>query len=472
MRGNKGVLHNLSILTAGQVASQLLNVWALIYLTHYLGAHWFGVVQIGVTFMAYALITAEWGMFSLGIREVSRLDEPTSILSYVRSHMGIMALQAVVVFAAGLVLLPHLPFYREDPWVFLLYLLAVLPQVFMLFWVAVGLERMAWVSLTRTALSLLYALFILLLLSPLEKLTGLVGHRLVPVLYLTAVLGSNLVIGIPLARWFGRVLLPALPSVAEFRRRGHEALPMGANIIVQRVLLNIDLLILGILATPSVVGGYAAAMRIIFLLMVVIEVLWNALLPRFSRLSKTDPAGFVRAFNMYLGFVLAGLLPVAMGGYLVGPDLMQELYKGQFPDSGGVFQVLAISYTMLAIGTFFGNTLVSEDRQRKYFQPLIISAAVAVIGNVLLIPRFGGVGASLGMACSHFVLFAILFFLLRKRFSRQLGTVVLSLLPALLVMSLVVVALDSWLVYLRIIAAGAAYLLMASWPLLRFRKSV
>ncbi len=470
MRGTKGVLHNLSMLTAGQVASQLLNVWALIYLTQHLGAHWFGVVQIGVTFMAYALITAEWGMFNLGIREVSRLDDSPGLLSYVRSHMGLMAMQAIVVVAAGLVILPHLPFYQEDPWVFILYLMAVLPQVFMLYWVAVGLERMAWVGLTRTALSLFYALFVLVLLAPLEKLTGLAGHRLVPLFYLTAVVGSNLVIGVPLAKWFGKVLLPALPTVAEARRRSSEALPMGANVIVQRVLLNVDILVLGIMSTPAVVGGYAAAMRIIFLLMVLIEVLWAALLPRFSRLSKTDPEGFVRAFNMYLGFVLAGLMPMAVGGYLVGPDLMLKLYGDKFPNSGEVFQVLAISYALLAIGTFLGNTLISEDKQRQYFPPLVISAAVAVLANILLIPKFGGLGASLGMICSHFVLFAVLGFVLRTRFSRQLGIVVLELIPALVLMALVIGALNSWVVYLRVLVGGATYLLAASWPLLRFRK--
>ena len=52
MRGTRGVLHNLSILTTGQVASQLLNVWALVFLADKLGAHWFGVVQIGVSVMA------------------------------------------------------------------------------------------------------------------------------------------------------------------------------------------------------------------------------------------------------------------------------------------------------------------------------------------------------------------------------------------------------------------------------------
>jgi O-antigen/teichoic acid export membrane protein len=470
MRGNQGVLHNLSILTAGQVASQLLNVWALVFLADRLGAHWFGVVQIGVTFMAYALITAEWGMLSLGIREVSRLNDPPSILTYARTHMGLMSVQALVVIIGGVVLLPLFPFYSESPLVFLLYLGAVIPQVFMLYWVAVGMERMAWVSLSKIALSLFYALFILLLLAPLEKWTGLKGHHLVPVLYLSAVVGSNLVIGIPLARWFKKVLLPSLPALPEAKRRWSEALPLGANIIVQRVLLNIDIIMLGILTTPAVAGSYAAAMRIVFLLMVVIEVLWSALLPRLSRLAKHDPAEFRRAFNKYLGFVLAGLLPVAVGGFLLGPELMDILYKGKFPAAGGVFQILSIGYTLLAIGTFLGNTLVAEDKQHRYFPPLLLSAFIALTGSFLLIPRLAGIGASLGMAGGHFVLFATLVFLHRHRFSRLLGQTILGLMPALVIMALVVVFTESWIIYPRIALGGLIYLLAILWPMLRFRR--
>ncbi|MEZ4389288.1 MAG: oligosaccharide flippase family protein [Candidatus Krumholzibacteriia bacterium] len=470
MRGTRGVLHNLSILSLGQVLSQLINVWALVFLADHLGAHWFGVVQIGVTFMAYALITAEWGMMSLGIREISRLDDLVQVDRYARVHLGLMTVQACVVLALGLLVLPHLPFHAEDPLVFTLYLLVVLPQIFMVSWVAMGMERMTWVGATKTGRALFYALFVLLLLRPLERATGLPGQQLVPLLFLAATLGGNLVIGIPLARWFGRPLWPARPPLAEARRRWREAAPIGAGILVLRVLLNIDIVMLGLRATPEVAGGYAAASRIIFLLVVAVDVLWAALLPRFSRLAKLDPPGFVRAFNLYLGFVLAGLLPVAVGGVLVGPALIKLFYGGQFPEAGRVFQVLSVSYTMLAVGTFLGNTLVSEDRQARYVPPVTASALVAFVGTFLLIPRLGGVGACLGMLASHALLVTWVAVIVRRRLRRRLGQALLALVPALGALVLVVLATAGWHVVPRILLGGISYLALAAWPLRRLAR--
>jgi len=470
MRGTRGIFHDLSVLSIGQVLGQLLNVWALVFLAGHLGAHWFGVVQIGVTVMAYALITAEWGMMSLGIREVSRLDDLPSVHRYARQHLGLMAVQAVVVVGLGLVLLPRLPFYREDPWVFGLYLLTVLPQVYMISWIAIGLERMTWVGATKTARALFYALFVLLLLRPLEAATGVPPQRLVPVLFLASMLAGNLVIGAPVMRWFGRVLLPGRPPASEARRRWREAVPIGASILVLRVLLNVDIIMLGLRATPELAGSYAAASRVIFLLVVAVEVLWAALLPRFSRLARLDPPGFVRAFNLYLGFVLAALLPVAVGGVLVGPDLIDLLYGDQFAGAGRVFQVLAVSYTMLAVGTFLGNTLVSEDRQARYVPPVTASALVAVVGTFLLIPHLGNLGAALGMLASHLLLLSTLTFTVRRRLQGSLGRFLLLLAPALAVLALVVLATAGSHVVLRIGLGAVSYLALAAWPLRRLAR--
>ena len=467
MRGTRGVLQNLSILTAGQVASQLLNVWALVFLADRLGAHWFGVVQIGVTFMSYALITAEWGMAQLGIREVSRLDDLTTVRRYVREHIGLMTAQAAVVIVLGLLLLPRLPFYATDPVVFVLYLLAVVPQVYLLAWVAIGLERMTVVGAAKSGQSLLYALFVLTLLMPIHAWTGAPAHQLVPLLFLAAMIGGSLIVTIPVSRWFGSFPWPGWPSLVEARRRWRETAPVGGSVIVLRILLNVDIIMLGLLATAEAAGKYAAASRVIFMLVVAIEVLWNALLPRFSRLARFDRAGHVRAFNLYLGCVLAGLLPVAVGGVLLGPELMDTLYGGGFPEAGPVFQLLAVSYTLLATGKFLGNTLISEDRQARYLPAVIAGAVVAVVGTATLIPRLGGFGAAVGMAASHVLLAAWLAVALRRAFRRVLIETLLLLVPALAFMGVVVQATEGWHVVPRVLVGGAGYLALAAWPLWR-----
>ncbi len=472
MRGTRGVLHNLSILTTGQVASQLLNVWALVFLADKLGAHWFGVVQIGVSVMAYCLITAEWGMMSLGTREVSRLNNLAEIKTYARTHLGIMSIQAVAVALLGIVLLPKLPFFREDPFIFMAYLLAVFPQIFMLSWVATGMERMTWVSAAKTGRSLFYALFVLLLWLPLQKWTGLPAQQLVPIMFISAMILGNLVIGIPLAQWFNGPLLPAWSSKSEVKRRWKESIPIGSTILVLRVLLNIDIIMLGVRSTATEAGNYAAASRIVFLIVVIVEILWSALLPRLSRLHKLTPEKFDGSFNLYLGFVLAGLIPFALGGVLLGPDLIQFIYKDKFPDAAVVFRILAVSYSMLAIGTFLGNTLVSENRQKSYLPPVILSAMVALTATFFLIPLYGSYGASLGMLASHLILLVLLIITLRKRFHRLLGQILLLITPALLFMVAVVVWSEPIHVVYRIILGALVFIFSAAWPLIRFKKKI
>jgi O-antigen/teichoic acid export membrane protein len=470
MRGTRGIIHNLGILSLGQVAAQLLNVWALVFLADRLGAHWFGVVQVGVAFLAYALTTAEWGMFSLGVREIARLDAPGVVLRYARAHTGLAALQALLVVAVGLLVLPHIPFLDGDPWVFWLYLLAVVPQVFQFTWIAVGLERIPWVSATKTLHSLAYAALVLLLLEPLTAGTRVPAQRWVPVLFLAAMMVANAFIGLAVRRWLGHAVLPTATTWSEARRRWRAAAPLGGSAVVMRVLRNIDLIVLGVLVTPAMAGNYAAASRMIFLLVVAIEVLWNALLPRLSRLAAGDPAGLRRSFNLYLGFVVAGLLPVAVGGNLTGPALVDLLYGGEYAQAGPVFRVLAVSYSCLAVAMFLGNTLVATDRQAAYFPPLVGAAIVSVTATSLLVPRFGIVGAAWGMLASHATLAVALVFINRGLFDRRLGWLLLSLVPAVTLMGLAVATTAAWPVLLRIVLGAAVYTALAGFTLVRFRR--
>lgn len=470
MRGQKGILHNLSILTAGQIVSQLTNVAALVYLAGYLGPHWFGVVQIGVAFMGYALITADWGMMALGIREISRQDQPSRILLYARQHVGILAIQAVAVLILGWLVLPRLNFYSHDPWIFSLYLLAVIPQVYTQGWVAVGLERMTWVGLARITRSLVYAVGVFLVLPLLARHTSWDAPRWVPVLFLTAVSLGNLVVNIPLSRWFGQFIHPKIPSWRECRRRWGQTSSIGANTVVLRILFNIDIILLGTLATPEVAGNYAAAAKVIFFLVVAMDVLWGALLPRLSRLAEESQEAFRRTFNLFFGVVTIMLGAIALGGFLVGPELVEFLYKGKFAEAGSVFKVLAVSYAMLAMSTFLGHTLLAQNRQKWYLLPLAISSLTAIVTIRLLVPEHGGLGASWGMIIAHGLLLVILATINLRNFSLLLGQTWLGCVPAFLVMALVVGRLQDLHVMIQVAAGGGVFLILAAPALMRLRR--
>ncbi len=472
MRQKNGVLYNLSILSLGQVISQLANMAALIYLADYLGARWFGIIQIGVAFMSYALIISEWGMMSLGIREVSRQDQSHQISTYVSEHMSLLAAQAGLVLLVSLFVLPKLPFYHYAPLVFQLYLAAVVIQIYLQNWVAIGLEKMTWVGVSRIVGSLVYAGLVMGLLSRMPATIHKPAAYWVPAFFLISMTCSNLVVNIPLAKWFGHFLHPRLPAWGEAKRRWHETSTIGANVIVRRVLYNIDIIMLGVLSNPETAGNYAAASRIIFQLVVAVEVLWAALLPRLSRAAKQSPQTFQTLFNLYFVYVLAVVLPISLGGVLEGNGFIHFLYKGKFPEAGPVFQILAVAYSMLALGTFLGNTLLANDQQQAYLLPLAAGSLTAISGVVWLVPKFAGQGAAWAMLTAHGLLLIIMLAINRHMFQRGILRVLVAILPGLAAMALVLYLLSPLHVLLQIAAGGLVYLAITAKPLLNFRKQM
>ena len=468
MHNRDGIVRNLGVLTGGQIVAQLLTLVALVFLARLLGSHWFGVVQIGVAFSAYALLTAEWGMRSLGIREVARLDRTAAVLRYAQIHQGMLCVQAIAVGAVGLILLPRLPFYHQDQTLFLLYLAMIVPQVFMQDWIGLGLERATWVGIARIGSSLVYALLILLALRPLADLTGWPPYRLVPALLIVAFIGGNILIFIPVTRWLGRPVWPRFAAPREWRRRWRETAPIGASTVTLRILFSIDIIVLGILANPAVAGDYAAAAKVVFLFVIAMEVLWKALLPRLSRLAGESRTGFRRSFNLYLALVLAGLVPAAVGGVLLGPDLISLLYGDRFPAASRVFQILAVSYSLLSVGWFLGNSLIAQDRQAEYFPPLLVSALVALIGCLVLVPRFGSLGASFGMLGGHALLLVSLGVVSRRQLSGALWRPLATIAAATMLLAGVIWMTAGWHPLARIALAASVYVAVMALPVRRW----
>ncbi len=457
MRGRLGILPNLGILSMVQIVAQLLNMWALVYLARKLGTEWFGVVQFGVAVSAYSLILAEGGLWALGIREVARLDSPSAVRRYASRHMGVMVGLAGLVLVAGLLILPRFRIWSEDPWIPAIYLGLVLPQIFMLDWVGLGLERMFRTGLIKICRSLFYAILVLVVLRHVDGWLGWPAPRWVPVMFAVGFLLSNLLMARQLNGWLGGRIRPRWGGRLDAGRRLAAAAPIGLGNVALRVTMGIDLIILALFCAEDVVGSYAAAAKILVVLITGTEVLWKALLPRLSRQWRDSPSEFGRRLALYLGLVWVAFLPVAWGGLAVGRELMEALFGEGYGGAGPVFRILSFSYVALALGMFFGNALIACDRQREFLPPRLGAAAVAVVGCLVLVPRLGPLGACRAMLAAHVLLAVWTGWLCRAFLSRAL---VLPLLGATLAggsMYLVVGMLPAWSLWARIAAGAVVY---------------
>jgi len=460
--GQRAVLRNIGVLGLAQIATMLLNLAALVHIARTVGETWFGVLQWGVAFSSYALIVAEWGLATLAVREVSRLDTRAAVADYARTHLGLMMTTGAIVMIAGVVVLPQFSMFRLDPIILLVYLATIVPFALSLDWVGIGCERLTTVSAVKTLRSLLYAVAVLTLLTVLDGRAGWPSARWVPLFFWIAWIVAAAVMGWRVRGWLGGWVRPRWGPRAQWRRRLQATGPIGAGTLTLRVLLNIDVILLGLLATPAAVGNYAAAAKVVFVLTIAVEVVWKALLPRLSRAWHESPDLCRRRFSLYLGLVLLALLPLAVGGALLGDELMTLLYGDRFPGAGTICRILSVSYVALAVGQFFGNGLIATDRQGRYFLPLAIGASVAVLSVLLLAQRDGGTGAAWGMLIAHTTLAAMTALVGRDLVARRFWRPLVTAAVAVAVMAGVLIALPTWSLLPRIMVAVAAYVAVAA----------
>jgi O-antigen/teichoic acid export membrane protein len=160
------------------------------------------------------------------------------------------------------------------------------------------------------------------------------------------------------------------------------------------LLTNTDILIISWMGTAADVGVYAAGIRIVQLLYLVPTIVQWSTLPILSRFARKDDQRFRATFERALGIIFLLSIPFAIGGAILGNEIMSFVYGPQYVAGGLAFAILMVTIIFDYPATFISNAVFAYDEQRS----LIISSAIGGIMNVVLdlafIPKFGIVGSA------------------------------------------------------------------------------
>jgi O-antigen/teichoic acid export membrane protein len=167
---------------------------------------------------------------------------------------------------------------------------------------------------------------------------------------------------------------------------------------------RIDMTILTKLRPAAEVGWYGAAHKIIEVLMFVPAVLVAASFPGFSRLFVEDRERLGRAAHKLLRLLLLLALPLAVGASLLGTPLMTLLFGRAFAPSGPALGWLTVALVFIFLNYPLSFLLISAERQTANAVVSGLAALVSVGANMLLIPRFGYLGAAAAAAVTEFTL--------------------------------------------------------------------
>jgi len=188
-----------------------------------------------------------------------------------------------------------------------------------------------------------------------------------------------------------------------FRRLLTGSVPMVLSGVVLMVYLRIDQVMLGALASQAEVGLYAAAVRISEVWYFVPSAIVSSVFPGLVALRSTDPEQFERKlqqlYNLlaFLGYAVA--LPVTF----IAPWLVRLLFGSAYQSAAPLLAVLIWAGLFANLTVVRNAHFIALDWGRSLLWATSLGATANVLLNLLLIPRYGALGAAIATCLSYWV---------------------------------------------------------------------
>jgi O-antigen/teichoic acid export membrane protein len=393
---------NVVRLATGDLLAKATSFFAFVYLARILGVTGFGVLEFAGSVLAYVLLIADGGLEMWGTREAAQAADIPALAGRVLPLRILLATFSFLILLAVLPLFPGYPYLRT---VLLIYGLSVFAAATNLKWIFTGQQKMTGVA---RGLVIGQAMFAVLVVVFVHKSGALLW---VPVFRLL----SDSASAVYFAQWYRReyghagLKLTFRDAAAVIK----PAFTIGASLGMGLLNYNFDSVLLGFLRGPKVVGWYNAAYKV---QLVGISVALSYFAGLFPVLSKTYAGNREEFRHVVRGTVelwLGCVVPLVVAGTFLADPIVRVLYGPAYAASAEPFRILVWSAAFVVLRWVYMDSLRATGHQGLDLRCAITSAALNVGLNIVLIPRFGMIGAASATVFADLVWFVMSYYYFR-----------------------------------------------------------
>ncbi len=405
------LIKNILSLATAQVITKLVNMAASIAIVRLLGSEELGRYAYVLAFAYPFGAVADFGLAAYAIREVSRgRSRESEVLAALRRTLFLCASVGwIVMMGCGAML-------HRDAVMLTSLALAGFASVLSAFTTPMLVSLTAREDLRTVAVCQILGS---LLGSAAVAGALLLGGKTVSLLL--AATAANLVMLAVTYVLTGPLpaMSPASMSVVSAMIR--DALPFGLLLIGFAVYYRVDMVMLEWLRGTREVGLYAAAYRFLDAIIPLAASVARPFYPRFSGLAGRDRDSSRELLEKTWRPLLGLILPLAIGICFAAEPLTLVLFGGEFKDSVAPLQVLIWGSLPLVLIMIPTQALMAADRVWPLVGVYGVSACVNIIGNLLLIPRWGASGAAAMTVVCEWFNFGLVSIMLRREFGVRMG---------------------------------------------------
>lgn len=237
------------------------------------------------------------------------------------------------------------------------------------------------------------------------------------------------------------------------------AVPFGVIGLTLGLSYKLDTVLLQLFRGDAETGWYNAAYNLIFMVATVSNSINVSLFPTMARQYAATPHKMAPIYEQTLKYLFLLVIPIAVGVTVLADKIVLFLYTSEFTPSVLPMRILFWVLPLMFLSEFLGNVMVIRDQEKLVARSIAVSTAVNLVLNLVLIPRFGLIAASIVTVLTEGVLVAQYVWLLRHELA-AMSHVAAFLKPILAaaIMGIVLVALRGWHLLVLVGLAAVIYL--------------
>ncbi|MEP6999583.1 MAG: flippase [bacterium] len=381
-----------AVLGLGETVARLIGFGGTVYVARRLGADSYGIIAVAAAIVLYFSHVADFSIEVLGARSVARepgsVDHITAPLLVARLWLALGCIAVLCV--AGIFFLP-----QPDGAILAVTSFTLIGIAGSTRFVFLGIERPVAAAVGRVIAELLaLALIVVFVRTPGDM-------SLVPWAHVVGDGTMVVILALVLKRFGYSLRVRRAPDVV--RPLFMSAWPLVAHAVLGLAIFNSDLIFLRALRDARTAGMYAAAYTLISFLLNIGVTYGNSLLPVLAREGSddADPARQRALFDHAMIQVLTVALPLAAGGCLLAGGLMQLVFGATYAAAVPALQVLIWSIVVAWVRNVVQMGLIARHQQAFVLRTSVWSAAANFVLNVLLIPRYGMIGAAVATVATE-----------------------------------------------------------------------
>lgn len=405
----KKIIKNVSFVSIGEIISNLLSYFLIIFIARILGSKGLGIYSFAFAFVGLFALFYDFGISTFFIKKVS--NNRKNIEKYFGSYAALK-----LIFCIVAMLLPMIS---------ILFLKRSLDVVIIVYLAAISLFFQNYSYVPRNTFQAYQEMWYDTCVRIIERVIAFAlglyvfykGYGLTAFLFVlvfsnfVAVIASILLLKRLKVKFTLNVNFSLWKNILKI------SWPFWLSVVFIQIYFQVDTVMLSFMKGYEATGLYNAAYKLINIIAKIPWIIILVLFPLMSELHENvskKPLKAVLEKGMHAMAALS--LPLIIGTILLADRIISFIYKESFKESTIVLQILVLTTFFIFLGNLIGWFLNATNMQRIFAYSTGISLAINVVLNIMLIPHFSYVGASIATVITAVINFLILYYFNVKSF--------------------------------------------------------